>query len=453
MLPDMSAFADRLTVNPRGHVAAGVSGGADSVFLFFLLLWLREQGSVSFDVIHVNHGLRGKASDGDEEAVRTLCAKYSVPYKAFRVDLGNRTDEGTARSQRYSAFVKGVQETEAEALVLAHHRDDEAETFLMRLIRGAGTDGLSAMRSISTFEGITLLRPLLNIGKDEIRRFLSEQNIEWREDESNRNTDYRRNALRHGLMKDLEKMYPGVTAKIARSAMMIGEDRDALDVIARRELEDRQHGNHLYTDGMEDLPTGLRKRILRLWWSRIGAAGLDEKSLSYEQTCLLDELLKKGNGKENLPGGLVAVRGKNWLHLTGDRIVTVYDPIEYTGKDLIFANLGLVTRPAEEKLGNGKECQAFPVEFLQGCILRTRKSGDRIQPFGSTGSQKLQDYFVNRGVDASWRDEIPLLCRDNQVLWVAGIGAGNIPKSSYEKESVILEWAEPLPWNRERKEK
>ena len=169
----LDALRERLNPVPEGDCLVGLSGGADSVALTYLLLPLRDSGALRLTAAHVNHGLRGENSDGDEAFVRMLCAREGIPLRTVSPDLGGKRDENTAREARYGAFFRIMEEENIPTLILAHQRDDQAETFLMRLLRGAGVEGLSAMRRREERNGRVLLRPMLDISGSELRQALT----------------------------------------------------------------------------------------------------------------------------------------------------------------------------------------------------------------------------------------------------------------------------------------
>ena len=152
------------------RLLVGLSGGADSVALLLLLMDAGKQ----ITAVHVNHGLRGDASDGDEAFVRALCEKHQVPLLTYRADPPDNPGENWAREARYGFFREAMAKTGAEALVLAHHRDDQAETLLLHLLRGAGLTGLTGMSPDTTADGLRIIRPLLGYSRAELRAYLKE---------------------------------------------------------------------------------------------------------------------------------------------------------------------------------------------------------------------------------------------------------------------------------------
>ena len=157
---------------PEGRYLIGVSGGADSIALLHLFAESPDLSGKTIAAVHVNHGLRGDESDQDEAFVRDICAEMLIPLHVYRIDLNGRHDENAAREARFACFRECMKATGTDTLVLGHHADDLAETFLMRLIRGAGTEGLSCMPPDDTSSGIRIIRPLLSLTRDNIRAAL-----------------------------------------------------------------------------------------------------------------------------------------------------------------------------------------------------------------------------------------------------------------------------------------
>ena len=175
---------------------------------------------------------------------------------------------------------------------------------------------------------------------------------------------------------------------------------------------------------------------------------LEEHTLNARKTAELTALARSERGKINLPGGYYAEKGKTGMYLTG---FPKKPPVEIpyipgSSGETVFGDVCLITEPSEGNPGNGITEQEVPEEFLAGCVIRTRREGDRIRPFGMEGSRKLQDYLTDRGIDEPLRDQIPLICRHNEVLLAAGVGAGAVPKWNAQKKNIRLKWEGKMPW-------
>ena len=428
----------------NGFFLIGLSGGADSVALTMMLLPKIRERKIRAAAVHVNHGLRGDESDEDERFVRNMCSVLEINCLVYRADLSGRNDEAAAREARFAFFRQALRETGADALLLAHHANDQAETFLMRLLRGAGADGLQCMKEDPNLNGIRILRPMLKLTRDEIHEALRRDGIAWREDSSNRNKAYLRNRIRMELIPLMEQIAPCAVGHISGAAELIRSDHEALQEAAQKLFATAGKEDLLETVELAAAPDALKSRVLRMWW-RANSPKLDEHELSSEQTKQLLALLKSDQGKVNLPGGYHAARSPGFLHLT-DPARKAPEPVEVRGPETVFGGFSLTETHSEGNPGDGKRNQEVPAGFTTGCQIRTRLPGDRIRPFGNEGSRKLQDYLTDRKIPEAFRDRIPLLCRGKEVLLVCGVGAGNIPKWNERGRNVRLTWHGEILW-------
>ena len=420
----------------------GLSGGADSVALLLLML----DSGASPAAVHVNHGLRGAESDGDEAFVRELCRDLGVPLVVYRACPPENPGENWAREVRYGFFRQAMQSTGTDVLVLAHHRDDQAETMLLHLLRGAGLTGLSGMAADSWLDGIRILRPLLPYSRVELRAYLKGRNQAWREDATNGDHRYLRNALRGEVLPLLERLVPGASERMARAAEFLREDDMALNALAADFLI-RNPGSALPIAALKKHPAGLQRRILRAWWTACAAPG-EERSLSAQQSEAIHALVDGAvSATCNLPGGWHSQRGWTHLHLLEPGDAKCLPEMQALDCPM------LETEDFSGRPGDGRSCQAVPREWLETCTVRSRRKGDFICPFGSSGRQSLQDYFVNRRVDAAFRDRVPLICRGSEVLLAGGVGAGGVPHVDQIRNPVLLRWKETFPWQQEHQEK
>ena len=423
----------------EGKLLVGLSGGADSVALLHLLL----EAGCQIAAVHVNHGLRGAASDGDEAFVRALCEERGVPLTVFHACPPEHPSEGWAREVRYAFFRQAMADSGADALVLAHHRDDQAETLLLHLVRGAGLTGLTGMAAKSTLDGMTILRPLLPYGRAELRAYLEEKGASWREDASNAEPRYLRNALRLEVLPLMEQLAPGAVQRMAAAADLLREDEAALNALTADFLA-AHPDRALPLDALMNKPLGLQRRILRAWWA-MHAPVLHERSLDARQTeGLLALLTSPVSAKCNLPGNWHGQRGWTHLHL-------VSPERENIPEQPAAASALLEVLPYTGDRCDGCTSQVIPSRWLAACTVRSRRPGDFIRPFGSDGSQSMQDYFTNRHVDAAFRDRVPLLCRGSEVLLAGGVGAGSVPRTEKIDDPVLLRWKESFPWQRSTK--
>lgn len=427
-----------------GRCLLGLSGGADSVALLMMLMPLVKENRIHLEAAHVNHGIRGQESDEDERFCTCLCESEGIPLHIFHAELKGKTDEAAAREARFRFFRKLYAEMKADALILAHQADDQAETFLMHLLRGAGPDGLACMKAEDTVDGIHILRPMLFLRREEIRNALQEDGITWREDSSNKDLRFLRNRIREEVFPVLRNISGTAAEKICHAVSLIQADNEILNAQAREILPDVIKGCRLDAETLSKNESALRSRVLRMWWGMQGPV-LEEHTLSHEQTEALDGLLFEEKGKVNLPGGLVAVRNGRYVFLRGDT-TDPPEPVTVKGPETVFGEFRLEETASQGNPGDGKRNQEVPEGFTRGCTIRNRRPGDRIRPFGSSGSRKLQDYLTDRKIAEPYRDHIPLLCKGTEVLLVCGVGAGNIPYWDGKNSPIRLTWYGDMPW-------
>ena len=226
-------YLERLGPLPKCLMLA-LSGGADSVALLLLLTALRDRGTLALYAAHVHHGLRA-ASDEDEAFVRQLCEERRVPLRVYHLQPPAGADEDWARRERFARLHEASEAEGGIPVALAHHRDDQAETLLLHMMRGAGLNGLGGMARETNIDGLTVIRPLLAFSRQELRDILAANGQTWREDESNAADTYLRNRVRHQLLPLMDGMSAGCAARIARTAELLREDEETLNALALRD--------------------------------------------------------------------------------------------------------------------------------------------------------------------------------------------------------------------------
>ncbi len=212
---------------PRRRIGLAVSGGADSVALLALMADLQATHGFDAVVLHVDHGLRPDSAD-DARFVESLAASFGLPFHALRTRVRRRRGESlemAARRVRLAFFARMTTALGLDAIATGHHADDVAETFLLRLARGSGPDGLAGLKPVSHVDGVTFIRPLLNVRDADLRKFLAERGMAWREDSTNADTSIPRNNVRHVILPFLrERLDPRITEHICKSAAILRGD-------------------------------------------------------------------------------------------------------------------------------------------------------------------------------------------------------------------------------------
>jgi len=256
------------TLLTHNNYVVGLSGGVDSVVALYCMKQIVEnqQGESSLRAIHINHGLSDNA-DYWEEFCQATCDEYGVDLTIIKVELdGTKNIEANARQARYTAIRENL--SNEECLVTGHHEDDQAETILLALKRGSGLDGLCAMAPFSVVNGIPIHRPLLSVGRDEIEEYARNLNIEWIEDDSNTDTSFDRNFLRHEILPLLKERWPSFTKTAGRSAQMCQSSREVTENFAESYVDRAIELGFIYRNEIEHKSSSYKFYILREWFKR-----------------------------------------------------------------------------------------------------------------------------------------------------------------------------------------
>ena len=417
-------------------VVVAVSGGADSVALLDILSRFEDE-KLRLVVAHLNHGLRGADSDGDQEFARLLAARYGLPFELRRADVAGLSRscrlslEDAGRTARYDFFAEMALAHGAASIALAHHRDDQAETVLIRLLRGAGGAGLSAMGSGS--QGM-LKRPLLQVSRAEIEQYLKGRGLSHRTDASNADTAILRNSIRHELIPLLRRYNPKISERLAATAEILACDEELLEL-----LTDTAYARVARPDpsrialAVEELarePRGLR---LRLYRRALTALRGDLRHIGLVHLEAIDRLVlsSRPNCRIKLPGDCFVARSYGSLRFTGREesgepvLELVVEgvgnyPISARGRLIVVS----VPRPACLDPGSRRVAYFDPAAAPFPWQLRGFAPGDRFTPLGMTGAQKVKELFINEKIPAADRRRIPLLVSAGRILWVCGVRMG-----------------------------
>ncbi|GFE61415.1 tRNA lysidine(34) synthetase TilS [Geobacter sp. AOG2] len=417
-------------------IIVAISGGADSTALLDLLSRLPGL-SPRLVAAHLNHCLRGPESDRDEEFVRSLATRYRIPLECCRVDVKElalrerRNLEDAGRRARI-AFLDEVRHSwQATAVALAHHADDQAETVLMRLLRGAGPGGLAGMPYRN---GRGFVRPLLGITRAELVAYLTERGMAWREDASNRDIAFLRNRIRHELLPLLEQYNPAIRERLATTAAVLSDEHNIINQLTK-EIVDRActsdgDGFACTVTTLIEQPPALRRRVFRHLLERL-AGNLDH--FSNRHISAMEQLLEspRPHATLNLPQGITVMRdyGAFLLQRTLRSAPLAIDKLMITGTGhyplpggasltltLVPASTDITPLPANAALFDPDRAP-FP------WYVRTFKNGDRLMPFGMNGSKKVKEIFIDTKVSRFKRLSIPLLFCGETLLWVCGLRA------------------------------
>jgi len=457
---------------------ACISGGADSVALFHGLLELAPRMGFCLAVCHVNHGVRGEDAEADAAFVQEMCKRHGVAFHLKRLDFpkGAKVSENDLRQARYKAIRECICETGASAAVLAHHRDDLAETFLMRLVQGSGLRGLSGFSERTEHEGIILLRPMKNIAKSAILGFLRERGISWREDRTNIDRSFLRNRIRLELIPFLQKDFaqdiPETLARTAEQfsrlyAYISKEAENFLNEFVRVVGEGECAVEYLALCETTQLPDSLLAEMLRLWSARVSGATMQPGA---EETEALVRLVREGRSGSLMRAGvrIIAYRDFEHIFLAGMEIprrapkseilkrlvqplikvqneklrLPIFDTpetcIEVFRDAIPFRSESVSITTSEDKVcGLGGQKLAIPFDKVAfPIILRTRLGGDEITVSGMR--KTLKRWFIEKRIPAPLRDYAIIVQDSTGILWAPGMDISIPPNKT--RNTLVIEF-------------
>ncbi len=443
------------------RLIVGVSGGADSVCLLYVLGEYQKRVPFEFRVVHVDHGLRGEESQKDAAFVEQLCEDRGIPCEIVKSEVRTVAEkegislEEAGRSERYRIFEEKRRDWDADRIAVAHNRNDQAETVLLNLARGSGLKGLAGIRPVRD----RIIRPLLFTRRDEIEKILKEAKLNWRTDRSNLKTDYARNRVRLELIPLMEKeLNSQAQAHIAQTADRMRELNSYLDrqtdAAAKRCILDGKDGIILLTGPFSEEDTLIQNelllRALELCAGKIGRQpGSGRKDIAGVHLEMLRELSRKDCGKCcDLPGGISACREKDALRFYARGADASPQPLSYAlpvpGR-LELAGLCVSTELMTPKPGMEEEIREEKkyTKWLSydtiknGLQLRTRQSGDYLVVNSEGGKKKLRDYLIDLKIPRRKRDGLLLLADGSRILWVLGYRIGEDCKVTEKTEKLL----------------
>jgi tRNA(Ile)-lysidine synthase len=446
-----TALDGRMIV-PGDRVLAALSGGPDSVALVALLLRLREDMPLEIRLAHFNHRLRDEAVE-DERFVRDLARRWVLPLAVGAADVRAVAStkrlnvEEVARELRYRFLRRCAAEAGATKIATGHTMSDQAETVLMRLMRGTGLAGLAGIAPVMAGGPCPIIRPLLAVAGPDIRGWLAAEGIPFREDASNRDRRFLRNRIRAELLPTLIREYePRIVAHLARLAGIVREDDELLHAFVR-ELTDefiRRKGREAALDlkTLPLLPPALARRVAREFLREISGSLRD---VSYDDA---EALLALGEGREIALGRGLVLRRERGLAGLKERAEPV-EPYEvlWNGRDeLILETAGLKLKGARHTAGPrrrslksddkaGAEMDAAGLVFP--LTVRSRRPGDLYRPLGAPGRKKLKEILRAKGIPVAGRDRLPVILSDGEIVWVPGLPVGERHKITEATTSVI----------------
>jgi tRNA(Ile)-lysidine synthase len=440
------------------HLGVAISGGADSLCLLHLLLDLREEFNLSLSVIHVDHNLRGPESQADTEFVHKYAQQLSLPFHLRKLALepGQGNLEQEARRARYAFFRDLIRNGVVQKVALGHTRSDQAETVLFRLLRGAGSAGLSGIRPVTD---LGIIRPLLQVTRLQVEDWLRARSISWREDATNAELRFDRNRLRHQLIPQLESQWnPGISENLARTADWAFEEeqywRPEIPRLTADWVRFVNGAAVLDTRRLTELPVAVARRVIR-WVVRQVKGDLLGVNFSHIDAIRRIACLPEGAGRSQI-AGLEVYRSFNWLRFAKpadpapDWQVTVTVPCSANDRFSysvppaaivleLVRNNGVYNRDV-----NALDLRKTGEQAGGSLVLRNWRPGDQYERQGHAGPEKIQKLFQKFRIPLWKRHNWPIIAVGGLVAWAGKFGAAAQFAVDGDSRTVLRIHMEPL---------
>lgn len=450
----LSTIKEYSLINKDENIVIGVSGGPDSMALLYVLLEIKDEIDFNIHIAHINHGVRGEAADKDQLFVERVAKQLNLPYYTKNVDMilyGKEhgiSAEEAGRELRYGFFREILQNCGGGKIAVAHNMNDQAETLLMRFFRGTGVDGLKGMEFILG----DIIRPILGISRKEIEDYIEINNIETVLDHTNLMPIYTRNKVRLELIPYIEENFnPNIINTLWRTSSIAMTDSNFLEKYSKErynEVVKKRGKDSIILDGKKFLEEdrSIQQRIIRNTILEISNSlqGISEAQISN----ILNLFLASETGKEcHISSNLIAKTSyENFIiekNTIKEEMDYLYD-INLEGitnvKELGYSfDTSIITKEQFETSNKLKGVRYFDFDSIKGDLkIRNRKHGDRIVPFGMSGTKKIKDYFIDEKIPKELRDSIPILVDDENILWVVGYRTSEKYKVTINTKRVLV---------------
>jgi len=419
------------------HLIVALSGGVDSVVLLDLLAALSVKMQFTLSAVHVNHGISANA-DKWVKFCRDLCRTSAIPLKIAKLKISRESGvslEAAARDARYQVFGK----LKADYVVLAQHLDDQAETLLLQLLRGAGAKGLGAMpvvRKQSSDLAPRILRPLLEVPRSEIETYARNNQLHWITDESNADVSFDRNFLRHEIFPVLEKRFPSYRTTFLRASRHLAEASSLLDELAEADNNNCSVAGKLQVEGLRRLDYPRVKNLLR--------HTLAQQGVTLPSTVKLEEILRqllssRPDAKLHITFGNTEIRCfKGVLHVRPltTPAATAWQLAWHGEKRLLIAELGgtISFSPRKSAGINLPRLMENPV------TIRLRQGGERLRPDCKRPRRSLKNLLQEATLPPWEREALPLLFSGEHLVWVPGIGIDCEFQATAGEPGLVVKW-------------
>jgi len=477
-------------VPSQSHLLVAVSGGPDSVCLLHILVRLRDELGIRLHVAHLNHQLRGAESEADAQYVSNLARRLGIPATIEQRDVKGYQKherislEEAAREVRYTFLAQVAKAIGASRVAVGHTTDDHIETILMHLVRGTGTRGLRGLQPHAEWQSsgnsLTIIRPLLQVSREETASYCHEHKLMPRIDASNLSLSPLRNRIRHQLLPLLKSYNPQVTEALLRTAEIASDDLAFIDkegIQLWDEIAQRQEKTIILDKKrLLELPSALKRHLLRMSIEKLLGNVKDIEMRHIEE--ITGALTKPAGKRLSLPEGLIfsveydryligkdpaalspfpTLGGESQLKLPSKTTLpgwhieaTIIDPSALKGKPE-GANATSETTPLDKGKGtkgigliNNDFTAYFDLDKTgDKLVVRSRRPSDRFQPLGMSQPKKLNEFMIDAKIPQAWRRRIPLVCSPRHIIWVVGWRIDDRVKVTEDTKRILCLKFEP----------
>ena len=436
-------------------ILVALSGGPDSVCLLHILHRLKEPFNLKLGAIHINHMLRGEEADNDEKYIIKLCDELGINHYVKRIDIEyvardtNVSLEVAGRNERYKAFEKIREKYEYDKIAVAHNANDQAETVLMRIMRGTGLEGLTGIKS-KRIDGI--IRPILCLNRQEIEEYCEKNNLNPRIDASNYERTYSRNKVRLDILPYMKENFnKDIIDTLNRMTLLLQKDNEFIEeysnkcynIYCENYGEKIKVSKNLFEKEMDSIITRVLIRVFK---------EISNSYQNFEMKHIYEvvNLAKKSTGKklnltnkiicENLYGDIIFSKEDkpkekiedNEVKINKDDIFNKVIFDDYTIRFEVVENKNKV------EFSKNNLIKLFDYDNIEKeIIIRYRKDGDKITPLGMNGSKKLKDIFIDLKIPREKRDTIPIVCFDDNISWVVGYKTSQLFKVTKNTNKIL----------------
>ncbi len=460
MLPDFINKINK-TINKysmisgREKIIVGLSGGPDSVCLLYILNILKERFKLNLTALYVDHGLRPEETPGEIEFCTKLCNELNVTFMTKSIDVKTYADtykinkQEAARQLRYRTFEEIALVTKSDRIALGHTSDDQAETLLMRLLRGAGPTGLAGIPPVRG----KIIRPLIDVERKEIEKFLADKGLNFIVDSSNLKKDYLRNKIRHSLIPLIKEFNPHIIETLSRTAAIFRDEERYFEIMVTKALmkliSRKTDGRiELFLSPFEIMDKVLIRRVLR--------RAIDEtrglRGISFIHIEDMIDLIKDGKTGDRiyLPKGIRVIKEYSTIIITSEPPVRLKHYELIVPGETILKEAGIVIKASivEGDAINELKRDLSGLWKLRALVdadrlnfpltVRPRENGDFFYPYGFGKRKKLQDFFVDEKIPRDERDRIPLIISGKDIVWIVGYRGDERFKITDETKKILV---------------